>query len=304
VASGLPWFGREVERRPVVYVAAEGRARLGARYRAWSASRGRPDVSGIWFLPEAVNLLDEPIVAKARRTLDALPERPGLLVIDTMARSMVGGDENAARDVGAFIAAVDGLRGENAALVVHHAGKDGGVERGSSALRAAADLMAKVTPEAGQRLTLSCDKMKDAAPWDAMAFRLEDGAGSCVLSLVVETTAARDDLHDAVLAVLREAVSPLSMSAIARKAGKRKAAVSAALEALERGGQARSTPAGWVAVPTSRELHGNRMSADPDGGGSHPGGRDVVPPDGEPPQADRFLPAGTGSTPTSTGRAA
>jgi RecA-family ATPase len=51
-------------------------------------------------------------------------------VIDTLARSMAGGDENAAKGVGEFIAAIDRLRGDHAALVVHHTGKDGDRERG------------------------------------------------------------------------------------------------------------------------------------------------------------------------------
>ena len=84
-ATGLPWLGRSVKRRTVIYVAAEGRGGLGARYRAWSVSRGRPDASGALFLPVAVNLLDAAEVRRLRDELTALPERPGLVVVDTMA---------------------------------------------------------------------------------------------------------------------------------------------------------------------------------------------------------------------------
>jgi RecA-family ATPase len=141
VATGLPWLDREVRSGLVVYIAAEGQAGLGPRYRAWLTARGLETAERIRFLTDAVDLRDGHEVDRVHRTLATLLERPRPLVVDTMARTMTGGDENAAKDVGQFIAAVDGLREADAALVVHHSGKDGVGERGSSALRAAADLM-------------------------------------------------------------------------------------------------------------------------------------------------------------------
>src|SRR3954451_18258720 len=126
----MPWHGRAVERRWVIYVAAEGHAGLRARCRAWLSARGLRDVDRVRFRVDAGTLLDRAVVDRARRTLETLPERPGLLVVDTLARTMVGGDENAAKDVGLFVHAVDALRDGGAALVVHHTGHDdGGRER-------------------------------------------------------------------------------------------------------------------------------------------------------------------------------
>ena len=117
------------------------------------------------FLPEAVNLLDGVQVERVKHTLAELPEPPALLVVDTMARTMVGGDENSARDVGLFIAALDG-QSVGTRLVVHHAGK-GGDERGSSALRGAADVIARVEREGlSPRVDVVCDKPpKDGVSW-------------------------------------------------------------------------------------------------------------------------------------------
>jgi predicted transcriptional regulator len=96
----------------------------------------------------------------------------------------VGGDENSAKDVGKAIAGADRLRQEFgcAVLLVHHTGKNGDQERGSSALRAAADAMLKLTADDGA-LTLSCEKMKDAAPFETEYLRLqatEDGE-TCIV---------------------------------------------------------------------------------------------------------------------------
>lgn len=184
IAAGRPWYGNGTKPGWVLYIAAEGRSGLGVRVQAWQQARRQVDVERVRFLPEAVNLLDAGQLARARRTLAELPQPPALVVIDTMARSMVGGDENAARDVGMFIAAADALcKGSGAArLIVHHTGKNGDDERGSSALRGAADLMASLKPD-GAGLRLECVKAKDSEPFDPWNLHLDPVAESCVLRL-------------------------------------------------------------------------------------------------------------------------
>lgn len=290
VACGLPWLGREVNQRPVLYIAAEGHAGLGARYRAWRESRGHPDAGDIFFLPSAVNLRDRKEVERARRTLASLPERPGLLVVDTMARSMVGGDENAAKDVGEFIASLDDLRQADAALVVHHAGKDGGGERGSSALRGAADLLAKLERDGrGANLTLSCVALKDAAEWDDSYLTLErSSVGSCVLSRRVEKETASDDLRERVLHAIANGQFT-SKNAVAKRVDGRRQDVLDALGRLEGERQIRKLGGVYEVVPRGPEPPGNHLSAAPGGGGSGEEHPPVGGAPGEPPSADQFL---------------
>ena len=251
VATGLPWFGHTVEPRWVVYVAAEGRAGLKARTWAWWDARGRPDLSRIRWLPEAVNLRDHGQVDRARRTLASLPERPGLLVVDTMARTMPGGDENAAKDVGQFVASVDGLRAEDAALVVHHTGKDGDDERGSSALRGAADLMAKVE-RTDSICELTCSKLKDAEEWRAITLRLEpQPRGSCVLSRVAESDAdlAKHERMEADVLAFVRANAPASKRAVRAGVKGRNDDKDNALSALVERAVIESSSRGYVPCP-------------------------------------------------------
>jgi hypothetical protein len=90
------------------------------------------------WLPKAVSLLD---LTAANALAELVAEiGPRLVVLDTLARCMVGGDENTARDVGVAVESAEHIRRASGAcvLLVHHSGKD--VEagaRGSSALRAA-----------------------------------------------------------------------------------------------------------------------------------------------------------------------
>src|SRR4051812_42527240 len=58
VATGANWFGHQVIRKPVVYIAGEGAAGISVRVEAWRASRGSNDMTGIKWLPESVDLRD------------------------------------------------------------------------------------------------------------------------------------------------------------------------------------------------------------------------------------------------------
>ena len=66
------------------------------------------------------------------------------VILDTLARCMVGADENSAKDCGVVVDAMTRLLGRTPGgrgviLGVHHAGKDGKTLRGSSAFEGAAD---------------------------------------------------------------------------------------------------------------------------------------------------------------------
>ncbi len=182
VASGLPWNGREVRVGSVVYVAAEGAYGLRKRVAAWCTDHEVRSPAGFHVVPRPINLLDRGDVDAVEEALATLPTPPGVLVVDTMARSMPGGDENAARDVGLLVAALDGLAEPHGAArwIVHHTGKDGKLERGSSALRGASDAMVALKPN-GSVAWLSCEKQKEAEQFRSQALRLQPCGQSAVL---------------------------------------------------------------------------------------------------------------------------
>ena len=184
IATGLSWYGRDTREGWVLYVAAEGVAGLYRRIDAWMHARKQPQPEAIRFLPSAINMLQDGDVSQLEATIATMPRPPALIVVDTMARSMTGGDENAARDVGLFVAAVDRLRNASdaAGLVVHHTGKDGEEERGSSSLRGAADAMFALKTD-GANLRLECTKQKDAEAFDPWRLHLRATRESCVIAV-------------------------------------------------------------------------------------------------------------------------
>lgn len=186
VALGLPWQGRAVQQGFVLYVAAEGVAGLGIRIKAWKTAFGVAKVDNIKFFPGAINLLDPARRAALVEVIRRLS--PALLVIDTMARSMAGGDENSAKDVGLVVDASAAFREARpglAVVIVHHMDKAGSTYRGSSAVEGAAETMIECSDDDGT-VTLDCKKQKDAAEFKPIKLRrvlveLGDGHTSCVL---------------------------------------------------------------------------------------------------------------------------
>jgi hypothetical protein len=174
IATGQPWLGETVEGGYVVYATGEGLSGLARRIQAWRAAHGNPSLDRFRVLPVAVQFMQPDDLEQLRLDLRTLPDPPKLIVVDTLARSMIGAEENSARDMGLFLDGVERISKEWHAhvLLLHHTGKTGETERGTSALRGYVQTMLKLVGDDGQA-TLSCDKQKDgAAPFQPHALRL------------------------------------------------------------------------------------------------------------------------------------
>lgn len=196
VARGLPWFGRRVNKTGVVYVAAEGEAGISDRLRA---ALGDDDQGiALEVVPAPVDLLrgmsDLDALLSAIRAAEQRIGSVGLVVIDTLARCMPGGDENASDSMGAFLQNVDALRRaiDGLVLIVHHTGKDTSAgARGHSSFFGAMDGCLEVSRDGDQR-AFKVAKARDGVDGESQAFRLAsielgtDDDGDPITSCVVE----------------------------------------------------------------------------------------------------------------------
>jgi len=93
---------------------------------------------------------------------------PDIIVIDTMARAMLGMNENSAQDIGLLIEATDKIKHlfECSVIAVHHTGYNESHPRGSTANQAAFDARFKVK-RIGKTLdvVITNEKQKDAGEW-------------------------------------------------------------------------------------------------------------------------------------------
>lgn len=188
VGTGRKWQGRHVEQRRALYVAGEGAFGFKGRIDAWETGWHTTIADGqIDILPRPVNLTKYADVAN----LAALIDWGGysFIVLDTLARCMVGADENSAKDCGIVIDAMTRLLGRTpggrgVVLGVHHAGKDGKTLRGSSAFEGGADTV-YFTSKDGGVIVLEREKRKDGPEHDRHQLKLDliPGTGSAVISV-------------------------------------------------------------------------------------------------------------------------
>jgi hypothetical protein len=181
VATGTPWYGREITAGPVLYLALEGSSGIRNRIVAYRNTHGvDTGTTPFALVPQGLNLLDPEgdiaaIIATAERVTLDFKAPLKLLIIDTLSRAMAGGNENAPEDMTKMVAAGDRIRQETGAHVmwIHHCGKDAAKgARGHSSLRAATDTEIEVISEANGRRA-EVRKQRDLAGGDTFNFSLE-----------------------------------------------------------------------------------------------------------------------------------
>jgi hypothetical protein len=162
IAQGRKCMRYAVRQGAVVYVAGEGGRSIRKRIDAWTHHHHVENVSNVFFLLEGIQVHDEAGIESLLATLQERCIEPTLIVLDTLARCFVGGDENSSQEMGEFVAGMERLLKATGAtvMVVHHTGRGHERERGSTALRGAADVMIGVSKK-NNRIIVKNDKQKD-----------------------------------------------------------------------------------------------------------------------------------------------
>ena len=192
VAAGSPWMEHRIHQGCVLYLAYEGTGGLVKRAQALRQHYGTADVP-LYVTAADYNLRNMVGRQALGCVIATLPEKPALIVVDTFARALMGGDENSAQDVGDFNNAVQALIESTGAcvLILHHTGKDKSRgPRGSSALQGAVDTEIEID---GYALTPT--KQRDIETGEAVGFKLVplavgvDEDGDAITSCVVQQSA-------------------------------------------------------------------------------------------------------------------
>jgi hypothetical protein len=181
IALGRKWGGIKVEQGAVIYIAAENPMSVKNRAAVWRDLHAKDEPIPFGVIPHALNLRDpnEPL-SHLIEWLDDVEKRHGrigMIVIDTLARVMGGGDENTATDMGAIVSTCDILRERYKTLImlVHHAGKNQKAgARGSSALTAGVDTEIEIEARPGDSHYATWRKQRDGETGFSYQFELEE----------------------------------------------------------------------------------------------------------------------------------
>lgn len=180
VAAGRPWNGRDVEQGAVIYLALEGRHGIFNRIAAWKRHYGLEDARlPLAVVTVALNLLDpsadaSAVIATVKAVADQMEIPVKMIVVDTLARAIAGGNENASEDMGALVQTGDMIRQETGShlMWIHHSGKEQAKgARGHSSLRGATDTEIEVVADGDSR-SAEVRKQRDMPKGDVFRFEL------------------------------------------------------------------------------------------------------------------------------------
>ena len=180
LAKGIPFHGHKTKQAAVVYVCGEGNRGIARRLHAFQ-SLNEVDLKDAPLLlsTRGARMLDEKDFQMLKDNIDQAQDKYGqigMIVIDTLARSM-NGDENSTSDMNAFIEKVDDLKDSygSAINIIHHTGHSTNQRaRGSSALPGALDWeyrCARSDMQDEMYLKLEQTLVKDGNPMKPLNFK-------------------------------------------------------------------------------------------------------------------------------------
>jgi len=237
IANGAHYRGKaRVDGGAVVYVSLEGTRSFDNRISALKITGRLNPGAPFYIVNTTFNLLAaedcDALVQTVKEIASAIDMPVRLIVIDTLARAMAGGDENSSADMTSAVRAVDEIKNTTGAhvMLIHHPGKNEAKgARGHSSLRAAIDTEIEISKKEGSSLACAIvTKQRDLPAIPPMLFELQsvklgiDNHGGMVTSCVVHhdfysslcPTVKRTEgqnqnaqLKDQVLALLPEAAS-------------------------------------------------------------------------------------------------
>jgi phage/plasmid primase-like uncharacterized protein len=150
IASQTPeWAGQKVRAGNVVYLAGEGHHGLRGRVAAWKHHHQVGHLA-MWLSKDGCDLNTPTGYLKVVEQVRMLPEKPSVIVVDTLHRFLAG-DENSAQDAKTMLDACNALMMEFkcSVILVHHTGVSDEAQhraRGSSAWRGALDIEISIVP--------------------------------------------------------------------------------------------------------------------------------------------------------------
>jgi hypothetical protein len=193
VSTGSWWHANAVQQGPVVYIAAEGGSGMKARKDAWKKHHRTYQLGDVKWLPIAVNMLDSEWSAALVAAI-AL-RKPALVVIDTLSRTMPGGNENAPEVMSRWVDNADRIRQATGAtvLIIHHQPRDGKNPRGHTSLEGAVATAIECSRNSETIVTLTNTKQKEAAEFEPLKLAMVEAGESCALDANVTAISAASD---------------------------------------------------------------------------------------------------------------
>jgi AAA domain len=195
IAAGEDWREYRVKPAAVSYIAMEAGRLAQNRVHAWIGHHKKLWPKRFRMSPKTLDLRssDKDVRALIQDIRDNQPN-VGLVVVDTLSRALVGGNENGPEDMGLLVARCEHMAFELECfvLLVHHTGKDEAKgSRGHTCLTGAINTELEVRRQQGEPGTITVTKQRDGEVGFRFGFDLaveqlgvdedEERVSSCVV---------------------------------------------------------------------------------------------------------------------------
>lgn len=215
IATGTPFFGKDVQQGPILFLAPEGGEGVPKRREAWKIEHGWQDCYVPFFTRSAsFSFSDEDDLQFLRNKLNVASQfAPKAVFFDTLGQSLGSYDENSAKDINRVARYLNDLKSEfNCSFFwVDHAGYEAKRSRGSSAKFGALDTEFFVS-RTGDELKVQNTKMKDADKCAVLYLQSEQLHGSLILKQIEQPQTHTETL----MKIIKEATN-LSLKSIRKK---------------------------------------------------------------------------------------
>jgi putative DNA primase/helicase len=180
IATGQPFFNRQIDPGLVVYLASEAPGSIRSRMQAIKKHYGC-SLENLAMVPVPLNFYanqgDANDVIELVKTIEQIKGKPVRLIIgDTLARMSAGANENSGEDMGPVMARFDSVAQATGSgmLIIHHNGKDQAKgARGWSGIRAHIDTEIEVMEKDGVRSATITKQRELPGKGEVIYFRLE-----------------------------------------------------------------------------------------------------------------------------------
>jgi hypothetical protein len=180
IATGQPFFKRQIDPGLVVYLASEAPGSIRSRMQAIKKHYGC-SLENLAMVPVPLNFYanqgDANDVIELVKTIEQIKGKPVRLIIgDTLARMSAGANENSGEDMGPVMAKFDSVAQATGSgmLIIHHNGKDQAKgARGWSGIRAHIDTEIEVMEKDGVRSATITKQRELPGKGEIIYFRLE-----------------------------------------------------------------------------------------------------------------------------------
>lgn len=200
VAQGRHTFGQRTKQGTVFYVAAEDEAGMRQRVHALRQRHGAAPgfhlIAGVTGLVDTGDAITPDLAALL---LHVEEHRPALIVVDTLAASAAGLDENSSAEMSRIVKAMRSLTRFGAAVIlVHHSPKSGDTPRGHGVLNGDLDVSIMVETDASAEGVTRGQLQKNrngpcnlpiAFRWDTFELGRDEDGDAITAPVCVERTA-------------------------------------------------------------------------------------------------------------------